>query len=167
MNDGYVFPDNKGNMILDGRHKHIDYILGSTQDEFRFMTAQNLAFAKNQLDLGLNPAYLYYFSYVPPGAESEGAHHSVEHHYVFQTLFRTMRPYNGFDFDLSNELADRWAAFFKTGNPNPEGKNYVEWTPYSEANQKVLGIVTGGREMIDLPIRENELQWVDDEMKKV
>ena len=167
VNDGYVFPDNKGNMVLDGKHKHIDYILGSTEDEFRTMTADNLAFAKNQLNLGLNPAYLYYFSYVPPGAEQEGAHHSVEHHYVFQTLYRTMRPYNGFDCDLSNELADRWSAFFKTGNPNPEGKDYVQWTPYTKDNEKVLGIVKGGRKMIDLPIRKNELPWVDKDLEKV
>ena len=78
-----------------------------------------------------------------------------------------MRPYNGFDFDLSNELADRWSAFFKTGNPNPEGKDYVQWTPYTKDNEKVLGIVKGGRKMIDLPIRKNELPWVDKDLEKV
>ena len=59
-----------------------------------------------------------------------GAHHSAEHHYVFQTLVRSKRPYTGFDFDLSNELADAWAQFIKTGNPNPEGSD--AWKPYTK-----------------------------------
>ena len=93
-----------------------------------FLSA-DLAFCENQNDLGYNPAYLYYFTYVPPGAGATGAHHSVEHHYVFQTLLRSKRPYTGFDFELSNELADYWANFIKTGNPNPEGKE--TWKPYT------------------------------------
>ena len=152
--DGYLFPDNRGNMCIDGRHHDIQYILGSTADEWRYMTQDNLAFAENQLLLNRTPAFLYYFSYVPPGAEKEGAHHSVEHHYVFQTMYRTMRPYTGFDFDLSNELADRWAAFFKTGNPNLEG--CVEWTPYTRETPQVLGITQVGRLMEPLPVNDAE-----------
>ena len=43
----------------------------------------------------------------------------------------------------------------------------MQWTPYTKDNEKVLGIVKGGRKMIDLPIRENELPWVDKDLEKV
>ena len=153
--DGYVFPYNRGDMYLDGAHADLRYILGSTADEWRYMTQHNYAFAENQLKLHRTPAYLYYITYVPPGAEEEGAHHSVEHHYVFQTLLRSQRRYTGADYDLSNELADRWAAFFKTGDPNLPG--YVTWAPYTENNRRVLGITSSGREMQNLGISEEEL----------
>ena len=163
--DGYVFPDNRGNMVIDGLHADVDYILGSTADEFPYMTTDNLAFAENQLLLNRNPVHLYYFSYVPPGAEEEGAHHSVEHHYVFQTLYRTRRPYRGFDFDLSNELADRWSAFFKTGDPNLPG--YIDWTPYTKESPYVLGITQVGRIMEPLPINDARRQLAMKQLEKV
>ena len=97
-----------------------------------------LAWCENQLVLGRRPTYMYHFTYVPPGAEHIGAHHSVEHHFVFQTLVRSKRPYTGFDFDLSEELADYWCNFIKTGNPNGDGTN--TWSAYTEADPKVLEI---------------------------
>ena len=111
-----------------------------------------LAFCENQNDLGRKPAYMYYFTYVPPGAEEMGAHHSVEHQYVFQTLLRSRRAYTGFDFDLSNELADYWANFLKTGNPNAEGKE--DWKPYTEEAPEGL-IIAEERKMGEVPRMPN------------
>lgn len=102
------------------------------------MLAGDIAWCENQVALGRKPAYAYYFTYVPPGAEATGAHHSVEHHFVFQTLLRSKRPYTGFDFDLSNELADYWANFIKTGNPNSRGKQV--WKPYGKPSARMLEI---------------------------
>ena len=102
------------------------------------MLAGDIAWCENQLALGRKPAYAYYFTYVPPGAEASGAHHSVEHHFVFQTLLRSQRPYTGFDFELSNELADYWANFIKTGNPNSRGKQV--WKPYGKPSARMLEI---------------------------
>lgn len=111
--------------------------------------ASNLAWCENQNLLGRKPAYLYYFTYVPPGAEK--AHHSAEHHYVFQTLVRSKRPYTGFDYDLSNELADYWANFMKTGNPNGGQET---WTPFTEFAPKAL-IIDRQRYMDIIPRRAN------------
>ena len=110
--------------------------------------AAALAFCENQNDLARKPAYMYYFTYVPPGAEEMGAHHSVEHHYVFQTLVRSKRKYTGFDYDLSNEMADYWANFIKTGNPNPEGKD--GWKPYTAEAPEAL-IIDKERKMGEVP----------------
>ncbi|WP_434310094.1 carboxylesterase/lipase family protein [Hominifimenecus sp. rT4P-3] len=100
------------------------------------MLAASIAWCENQNKLGRKPAFMYYFTYVPPGAEETGAHHSVEHHYVFQTLVRSLRPYTGHDYDLSNQLADYWANFIKTGDPNGAGKK--SWEPYIKETQKTL-----------------------------
>lgn len=99
-------------------------------------TAATIAWCENQLDIGYKPSYQYYFTQVPPGAET--AHHSAEHHYVFQTLMRSNRPYGPKDFQLSNQLCDYWTNFVKTGNPNGEG--LPEWTPYTRENPKALNI---------------------------
>ena len=117
-------------------------------------TYQNLAFAELNAKLGRKPCYLGYFTYVPPGADC--AHHSVEHHYVFQTLNRSYRPYTGRDWDLSNELADYWANFMKTGNPNYEGKE--TWKPYEGGAYNVLEIAGEERRMISLADKTDIIQ---------
>lgn len=100
------------------------------------MLAGALSWCENQNKIGLQPAYMYYFTLVPPG--NEVSFHSAEHHYVFQTLVRSNLPYTGRDFDLSNTLADYWANFLKTGNPNGEG--LPTWTPYTEKSPKAMDI---------------------------
>lgn len=119
-----------------GKYPELDYMLTSTNGEHEETTCQNLAFAEVNASLGRKPCYLGYFTYVPPGAEC--AHHSMEHHYVFQTLNRSYRPYTGRDWELSNELADYWANFMKTGNPNTPGEN--TWKPYVRGQYNVLEI---------------------------
>jgi para-nitrobenzyl esterase len=111
---------------------HFENVLG---DE---MLAGDLAWCENQLDLGRKPSYMYYFTYVPPGAEDVGAHHSVEHHYVFKTLNKSYRPYSGNDYELAEVLNNYWVNFIKTGDPNIEGEK--KWTPYTKESPKVLEI---------------------------
>lgn len=134
--DGVLFPESVTKMYLEGKYPELDYMLGSTAGELRETTVNNLAFAEKNSQLGRKPCFLYYFTYVPPGAEC--AHHSVEHHYVFQTLMRSVRPYTGWDYDLSNELADYWANFMKTGNPNQPGQ--AKWKPYVAGEMNALEI---------------------------
>ncbi len=100
------------------------------------MIANAKAWVENEVRLGRKPSYQYYLTLVPPGAEH--AHHSAEHHYVFQTFVRSKRPYSGRDWDLSNTLADYWANFIKTGNPN-DAVN-PEWTPFTAESPKALEI---------------------------
>ena len=98
--------------------------------------AADVAWCENQLLQGKTPAYRYYLTLVPPSAEN--AHHSAEHQYVFQTLTKSKRPYTGRDWDLSNQLADYWANFIKTGNPNGEG--LPEWTPHTADSPLAMDI---------------------------
>lgn len=114
------------------------------------MLAADLAWCENQLVQGMKPAYMYYFTLVPPGAKN--AHHSAEHHYVFQTLLRSNRPYGGRDLDLSNMLAGYWANFMKTGNPN--GGGLPEWKPYTKESPKALELKYEP-EMVKVPEKAN------------
>lgn len=100
------------------------------------MLAGALAWCEMLNKLGRKPAYMYYFTQVPPG--NQVAFHSAEHHYVFQTLVRSRLPYTGKDFDLSNTLAECWANFLKTGNPN--GDALPKWEPYTAEAPKALEI---------------------------
>ncbi|MCD8009604.1 MAG: carboxylesterase family protein [Lachnospiraceae bacterium] len=154
VDDGVLFPEPVTSLYRQGKYPELDYMLTSTSGEPTETTYQNLAFAEVNARLGRKPCYLAYFTYVPPGADR--AHHSVEHHYVFQTLNRSYRPYTGFDWELSNELADYWANFMRTGNPNEPGKDL--WKPYEGGQYNVLEIAGEGRQMISLADRTEIIQ---------
>ena len=154
VDDGVLFPEPVTDLYRKGEYPELDYMLTSTNGEPTETTYQNLAFAELNAKLGRKPCYLGYFTYVPPGADC--AHHSVEHHYVFQTLNRSYRPYTGRDWDLSNELADYWANFMKTGNPNYEGKE--TWKPYEGGAYNVLEIAGEERRMISLADKTDIIQ---------
>ena len=98
--------------------------------------AGDIAFCESQIANGHKPSYQYYLTRVPPSADT--AHHSAEHQYVFQTLTKSKRPYAGRDWDLSNQLADYWANFIQSGNPNGEG--LPEWTPYTKDSKQAMDI---------------------------
>ena len=121
-----------------------------------------IAWCKNQLRLGKKPSYRYLLTLVPPTAE--GAHHSAEHQYVFQTLPKSSRPYTGRDWDLSNQLADYWANFIKTGNPNGEG--LPEWTPYTAESPKAMKI-DYDLQMFDAPSNDLVDMIADFDLKKI
>ena len=123
------------------------------------------AFAEQQLELGRQPAYVYYFDRQMPGEldpnayfQLTGAFHSAELWYVFQTLLRCWRPLTGKDFELSNLMADYWANFAKTGDPNGEG--LPPWTPFTAESPCAmrLGLENG---MIPAPLTGGQRFHVD------
>ena len=75
-----------------------------------------------------HPVYLYCFERKLPGDDA-GAYHSADLWYVFQTMGRNWRTFSEQDYRLSEEIADRWAAFAKTGTPNTD--SYADWRPYT------------------------------------
>jgi para-nitrobenzyl esterase len=80
------------------------------------------------------PAFLYYFSHVPPGAR--GAFHTAEVSYVFNNEQYSPRyspnmaaaPPRPSDLTLAETVSDYWVAFAKSGNPNGGGR--PQWDVY-------------------------------------
>ncbi len=103
-----------------------DYLLNHDMTERAY--ASGIAWCELQNALGRKPSYMYRMKRKLPGDDA-GAFHSCEHWYVFQTLQRCWRPFEGVDYELSDKMADYWANFVKTGNPN-SGES-IEWEPYT------------------------------------
>ena len=120
---------------------------------FPGLTAQiragHLAWCETQEALGKPDPYMYFFTLVPPGMPN--AHHSAEHQYVFQTLGRSKRNYTGRDWDLSNQLAEYWSNYIKTGNPNGEG--LPQWDKYTAAKPEAM-IITYDLHMAPVPTND-------------
>jgi para-nitrobenzyl esterase len=86
-----------------------------------------------------SPAYLYYFSRVPPGPEAEvyGAYHAAEIPYAFNNLDRG-RPHTWeqTDRDLADLMSTYWANFATNGDPN--GDSLPHWPPYTSDTDEAL-----------------------------
>ena len=105
-----------------------------------------------------SPAYLYYFSRVPPGPEAEtyGSYHAAEIVYAFDNLTRG-RPHTWeqTDHDLADLMSSYWVNFAAHGDPN--GESLPQWPPYASETDEALELgdevrVVGGlkRERLDV-----------------
>jgi para-nitrobenzyl esterase len=76
------------------------------------------------------PAYLYFFSRVPPrpGPEKLGAYHAAEIAYVFDNLSKLPWKSEAVDQELADAMAATWIRFASTGNPN--GGTLPKWEVY-------------------------------------
>jgi para-nitrobenzyl esterase len=101
---------------------------------------QMRTWARMQTKTGKAPAYLYYFSRIPPGpvAQHYGAFHASEISYVFGTGDIGKRPWQQADRDLSEVMSTYWVNFAATGNPN--GKEVPAWPVYDEKKDLAMGL---------------------------
>ena len=113
------------------------------------------AFAKNRIQYGTQPVYLYHFNRVPPGNDGNRGYHSFQLWYIFGTLQHSWRPFVGVDYELSDMMTDYWASFAACGDPNHTRRPYPEWTAYTQASPKTLQMNDHGTGMINF--EENAL----------
>jgi para-nitrobenzyl esterase len=90
---------------------------------------QMRTWAREQTKSGKAPAYLYYFTRIPPSPQSDKvrAYHAAEIQYAFDNL-RAGRPWEEADKKLADTMSSYWANFATTGNPN--GKGLPKWPAY-------------------------------------
>ena len=101
--------------------------LGETRDEL--FTWQMRTWARTMKTVN-SEAYLYFFSRVPPRAESEslGSYHGAEIPYVFNNVEAMSWALEETDLQLNRIMSDYWLNFATSGDPNGEG--LPPWAPY-------------------------------------
>jgi para-nitrobenzyl esterase len=92
---------------------------------------------------GRSKPYVYYFAHRPAAPKSPcgygcGAGHGAEIRYVFDQLGQDARPWSAQDHQLAARLADTWASFARSGNPN--GKGLPAWPAFDGSNASVMRI---------------------------
>ncbi len=110
-------------------------------DSFRDagMGWQMRTWVRNNAANGKAPAFLYFFTRVPPGPPKIGAYHASEIAYVFGNL-GTRRAWEDADHKLSDAMSSYWANFATSGNPNdgPYAKGLPKWPTYSPASDESM-----------------------------
>lgn len=91
---------------------------------------------------GKIPAHVYYFdSFIPDHDVSEFVEDGVPYHsselwYIFGTLARCWRKFDGRHYDLSSAMTDYWTNFARQGDPNGEG--LPEWHRFEGSEPRAM-----------------------------
>ena len=136
--DGVLIPQPVDEMIKTPLP--IDYLIGYTGND---LYAPLMAYIGNRFAKA-NGAFVYYFDIDAPG-DDNGAFHSCDLRYVFETLSGSWRPYGERDYEVSAQLAAYLADFARTGDPNGDG--LPEWKRASRGCARVLHIAPGNTAM--------------------
>ena len=73
------------------------------------------------------PCYVFSLTRLLP--PDNASFHSCDLWYALGSLGDSLRPFTQADYDLSDEMVDRFSAFAKSQNPNVDGK--PQWNVYS------------------------------------
>lgn len=152
--DGYVFKQSPGAALISGRLKDVPIMVGSVRGDMNLILGRDSKMAGEGIEPsgailagdtliacrqamdGRIPAYVYFFDpYIPEhdiyGFVEDGMpYHSSELWYVFGTLDRCWRSFDGRHYDLSKIMVKYWANFAKNGDPNGEG--LPAWHAFTE-----------------------------------
>ena len=83
------------------------------------------AFARKQARRG-RPAYIFHLDRLLP--PDEASYHTCDVWYALGSLPHSDRPFEKRDYDISNDMIDRFAEFCRNNNPNADGQS--DWHPY-------------------------------------
>ena len=100
-------------------------------------TWQMRTWSRLQTKTGKSKVFLYYFSRIPPGPESDRyrAYHASEIAYAFNNLGGT-RPWEEADRKLAGVMSSYWVNFAAAGDPN--GKGLPKWPSYNQASDQSI-----------------------------
>lgn len=133
--DGYFLKGTFNDMARAGEIADIPYMFGFTAGDMFDMTKAVGDFCALRAEQSKNPAYAYLFSRSLPG-DDNGAWHSCDLWYVFNSFRHSWRPFTAGDEELSSKIVDYWTNFAKYGNPNGSGEEV--WTPYSAEHPEFM-----------------------------
>ncbi len=113
---------------------------------------------REQTKTGKAPAFLYYFTRIPPGptADKYRAYHAAEIQYVFGNL-SPKRPWEEADRRLSDTMLQYWVNFAVKGDPN--GPGLPSWPRYDGTVD--AGIEFGNTVVVKRNINKVTLDFFD------
>ncbi len=126
--DNYLLTATFANAARAGEIADIPYMFGFTANDMNDMTKAVGDFCALRAEKSSKPAYAYLFARPLPG-DDNGAFHSADLWYVFNSFSHSWRPFTAGDEELSNKIVGYWTNFAKYGDPN--GMDEKIWTPYS------------------------------------
>jgi para-nitrobenzyl esterase len=126
--DGYLLTGTFSNVALANEIADIPYMFGYTANDMNDATEAIKSFCALRAEKSSKPAYAYLFARSLPG-DDNGAWHSSDLWYVFNSFAHSWRPFTAGDKALSIKMADYYTNFARFGNPN--GTDAGTWTPYS------------------------------------
>ena len=130
--DGEVITGNGVDILRSGKHHKIQYMCGSTSEDFGAPMLFSLA--KKWCDAQEQPSYTWMFDRRLPG-DGRGAWHSSDLWYWFGTLDRCWRPMEEKDYSLSEQMTDYLTNFAKSGDPN--GSGLPLWMPSKSGTLRI------------------------------
>ena len=140
--DGYVFKERPADALKSGQWKNVPIMSGSVRGDKDLIVGRDEALKAaglypkeapfigdvcvgvRQSEAGRTPAYLYLFDPEIPEhdiyhfVEDGLPYHSAELWYIFGTLNRCWRNFDGSHYDLSKLMIKYWTNFAKYGDPN-------------------------------------------------
>lgn len=129
--DGTLLTESFDASAMNNHLADADFMIGQTMDDIMPMSKQLDAFCYLRDSLNHRPAYQYFFARKLPGTK-DGAFHSSELWYMFDTLGSSWRPMTPADYSLAEKMTDYWTNFAKYGDPNGQGKE--TWHPFTLGN---------------------------------
>ena len=175
--DGYALTESYEDYLKNGDYNDVQFMMGSTKDDMAggvplpwMPAAINEGmrnFLLNHEALGRKPGYLYYFCRPLPG-DNSGSWHSSELWYIHGTMERCWRPFEEYDYKLSDTMITYWTNFMKNGEPGGEG--LPEWRAYKNDDKFTMvfgdGTIGQGEPVFDFNPDPNAARWTsvpDDE----
>ena len=146
--------------------------LGEDADEFLAICGDNLQNAvktskvsgievamrvlaeKNKAMDWKQPVYAYVFNPEIPGWDNPGTFHSVDLWFFFENIAKCWRPFKGKHYDLSRQMCNYWANFFKSGNPNGpdnDGTPMPEWKEFTADTPNMMWFNDACEPIVDEP----------------
>lgn len=129
--DNYVLNNTFSQTALAGEIADIPYMFGYTANDMNDATQAIADFCSLRAEKSSKPVYAYLFTRQLPGDEN-GAFHSADLWYVFNSFKHSWRPFTEGDKQLSENIVDFWTNFAKYGNPN--GNTDGAWTVFTKDN---------------------------------
>lgn len=109
---------------------------------FDAVQLEDLIIAGAHIRHNQSPVFAYYFDPEIPGhddynfVDDKVAYHSAELWYIFGTLNRCWRTFDGRHHDLSQQMIDAWTRFARSGDPNGDG--LPVWPPVTLESPQMM-----------------------------